>query len=194
MLAAQEAPRNQKSTHTFTSPDGAFRFNYSRALVPCRRHPDQTNRWTPDVSCNAYTPVCSNFSCDSGGTVACIAYPAHQMQGTNFQAAAFSVNVLKQIVTESECMKVDESRPRRAKNQVVNGVRFKVTETDGVGLGNFIDDDVYRTFHNGKCYELDVRIASSKVEDYEPGKVKSFDSDQVQRALKAVLASFAFLR
>jgi hypothetical protein len=196
VLSAQEAPSNQTNTRTFTGPDGAFRFSYSRALVSCRRHPDQTTRWAPDDTCSAYTPVCSNFSCDSGGTVACIAFPAKQMKGTNFQAAAFSVNELKKVVAESECMKLDEPPPHMGKveNETVNGVTYKVTETDGVAMGNFIDGHVYRTFHNGKCYELDVRIASSNIANYEPGTVKSFDSDEVQRALKAVVASFTFLR
>lgn len=35
---------------------------------------------------------CSDFSCQSDGTVTCIAYPAERMKGTNFQAAAFSVS------------------------------------------------------------------------------------------------------
>jgi len=118
------------------------------------------------------------------------------MKGTNFQAAAFSVNELKGIVAESECMKVDEPPPhvRKASNETVNGVPFEVIEADGVGLGNFIQGYVYRNFHNGKCYELDIRIASSNIANYDPGSVKSFDSETIRRILKAALASFRFLR
>src|SRR5207248_7623559 len=119
VLSAQQALPNQQSTNTFVARDGTFRFSYPRALISCRRHPNQTNRWLPDDSCNAYTAVCSNFSCDSSETVACIAYPANQMKGTTFDAAAFSVNELKKMVAESECMKVDEPPPHlgKAKNE-----------------------------------------------------------------------------
>jgi hypothetical protein len=118
------------------------------------------------------------------------------MEGTNFQAAAFSVNELKGIVAESECMKVNEATPHVGKtnNETVNGVLFEVIETDGVGLGNFIQGYVYRNFHNGKCYELDIRIASSNIANYDPGTVKSFDSETVRRTFRAALASFRFLR
>lgn len=195
VLSAQQALPDQKSGHTFTAPDGTFRFSYSRALFSCRKDPNQTGLWTPDDSCMAYAPVCSNFSSDSSGTVACIAYPANELKGTNFQAAAFSVNELKTVVAESECMKVDEPPPHvgNARKESVNGVVFTVVETDGVAAGNLIDGHIYRTFHNGKCYELDIRIAFSNIANYEPGAVKSFDLDKVQRTLKAVVPSFTFL-
>jgi hypothetical protein len=73
-------------------------------------------------------------------------------------------------------------------------VKFGVTEIDGVETGNLIHDYVYRNFHGGKFYELDIRIASSNIENYDPGTVKNFDSEKVQRALKGALASFKFLR
>jgi hypothetical protein len=196
ILCAQAVNNGRPAGSSFISPDGRFRLEYSDSLVSCRRDPNQVNWWVPDHSCDAYTPVCSNFSGDSSETVACIAYPANEMTGTNFQAAAFSVNELKKVTDESECLKVEEPPPHvgTARNEIVNGVKFQVTETDGVGLGNFIDGYVYRNFHNRKCYELDIRIASSNIANYDPGTVKSFDSEKVQRALKAVLGSFRFIR
>jgi hypothetical protein len=195
VLSAQQGRPGQKSSHMFTAPDGTFRFSYSRALVLCRKNPNQTNRWKPDNSCNAYTAVCSDFSCDSSGTVACIAYPANRMKGTNFEAAAFSVNELKKVVAESECIKLDEPPPHRnVKDETVNGITFKVAESDGIAAGNFIDGHVYRTFHDGKCYELDIRIASSNIANHESGSVKSFDLGKVQRTLKPAVASFTFLK
>jgi hypothetical protein len=117
------------------------------------------------------------------------------MKGTNFEAAAFSVNELKKVVAELECIKLNEPPPRRnQKGETVNGITFKVAESDGVAAGNFIDGKVYRTFHDGKCYELDIRIASSNIANYEPGAVKSFDLDKVQRMLKPAVASFTFLK
>jgi hypothetical protein len=192
-LSAQESPRNQKSRRIFTAADGTFRFSYSRALVPCHINPNQTNFWEPDA-CNGYLPVCY-VSGDSSGTVACVAYPADKMKGTNFEAAAFSVSELKKLGTRAECMKIDEPPPHGAvKNETVNGITFKVAETDGVAAGNVGDGQVYRTFHHGKCYQLDIRIATSNIGNYPPGTVKSFDLRQVQRALKEVVASFTFLR
>lgn len=52
---------------------------------------------------------------------------------------------------------------------------------------------VYRNFHNGKCYELDIRIASSNIGNYGPGTVKSCGSETVRHTLNAVLATFSFV-
>ena len=190
----------QESTHrakrSFASADGTFRFEYSDSLVPCRRDSHQPDRWLPDDSCEAFTPVCSNFSCDSVGTVACIAYPAEELKDTNFQAAAFSVNELKRVSTEPQCLEVEEPPPHvgTPSYQTVNGVKFRVTETAGLATGNFLDGYVYRTFHKRRCYELDIRVAFSNSANYDPGTLKNFDSKKVKRNLKAVLASFKFLR
>lgn len=171
-----------------------FRFNYSRGLVSCYRNPNQIDRWLPDDSCNAYTPVCSNFSCDSSGTVACIAYPANEMKGSNFEAAAFSVSELKQAGTEAECLKVDEPPPHveHPHYETVNGVKFEVTETDGVAAGNLMDGYVYRAFHRRKCYEFDIRIAYWNPANADPGRVKNFDVKAVHYRLKEVLDTLKF--
>src|SRR3954471_13170666 len=93
VVFSAQAPPSQKD-RIFTALDGTFRFSYSRAMVSCQRNSNQSNRWEPDDSCNAYIPVCSDFSGDSAATLACIAYPASGTKGTNLEAAAFSVNEL----------------------------------------------------------------------------------------------------
>src|SRR5215469_11144432 len=192
-FSAQRVIPQQTSMSTFTAPDGRFRFDYSRALVACRRHPKQPDHWLLSDSCNAYTPVCANFSGDSPETVACIAYPASEMKGTNFQAAAFAVNELRKATTEAECLNVPEPPPHvgTAQIQVVNGVAFTVVEADGVAAGNLIDAYVYRAFHQNKCYEVDIRIAYSNPADAGPGTM-NFDSATVRGRLKQILETFRF--
>jgi hypothetical protein len=196
VLTAQQGVRNHARKSTFASPNGLFRFEYSDALVSCRRDASQCDRWAPDESCEAFTPVCSDFSGDSTGTVACIAYPARGMKGTSFQAAAFSVSERRKASTESECLKVEERPPHVGKthDENVNGVRFAVTETDGVATGSLIDGYVYRGFHRNKCYELDIRIAYSNPAYADRGTMKNFDLKAVQRRLKQVLDTFKFAK
>jgi hypothetical protein len=195
VLSAQRNVRNRPRRTTFASPDGIFRFKYSDSLVSCRRDPKQPDRWAPD-ECKAFTPVCSDFSCDSAGTVACIAYPASGMKGTTFQAGAFSVSELKEANTEAKCLKVEEPPPHvgKSRSETVNGVRFRVTETDGIATGNLMDGYVYRSFHRNKCYELDIRIASSNPAYADPGAMKNFDLRAVHRRLKQVLDTFEFTK
>lgn len=180
----------------FTSQDGAFRFQYPDSLVSCKRDPDQSNRWTPGDSCQAYLPVCSDASESSDNTAACVAYPATGFKvGTNFQAAAFSVNLLKDVNTAGECLKA--AGPTQAgtpQAESINGVNFTIMKADDAGAGNQLDGYAYRNFHAGVCYELGIRIASSNLANYDPGSVKSFDVEQVRRSLKNVLTTFTFLK
>ena len=149
ILIAQEDSANKVRKNGFTSADGAFHFEYSASLVRCGRNPNQADRWEPNESCEAFTPVCSDFSGQSDRTVTCIAYPAEEMKGTNFQAAAFSVSELKAATTQAECLKLEEPPPHvgRARRETMNGVTFTVIETGIVATGNLIDGYVYCSFH-----------------------------------------------
>ena len=111
------------------------------------------------------------------------------MKGTNFQAAAFSVNEIKTATTQPECLKVEEPPPHvgSARKETLNGVIFTVIETDGFATGNLIDGYVYRSSHRNKCYELDVRIALSNPANADPATMKSFDLKAVHDRLKQVL-------
>jgi len=114
------------------------------------------------------------------------------MRDTNFEASAFTVNELKQATTEAECLRVEEPPPHleKARKETVNGVSFAVLETGGVMTGHMMDGYVYRNFHRGKCYELDIRIASQTL---DPGAMKTFDSNAVHHRLKQVLDTFEFV-
>jgi hypothetical protein len=194
--ALAQAQHRASQEVTFISSDGAFRFDYPETLVLCQRDPKQSNSWTPNEPCNGFTPVCTDVSCKAQGTLACIAYPtAGMMKGTNFEAAAFSVSELKDSNTESNCRIVAEPPPQESfHTETINGTRFDVTEVDGVATGSLLHGYVYRSFHNRKCYELDIRVTFSSLGSYAPGAVKNFDSEKVQRALKDVLESFEFLK
>jgi hypothetical protein len=195
-MTAQKNSAHEARENAFTSTDGTFHFEYPATLVRCERNPNQPDRWGPDEACEAFTPICSDFSGQSEGTVTCIAYPAEEMKGTNFQAAAFSVSELEAATTQAECVKVEEPPPHvgSARKETVNGVTFTVLETDGVATGNLIDGYIYRSFHRDKCYELDIRIAFSNLAYADRGTMKNFDLKAVHHRLKQVLDSFKFVK
>ena len=126
-----------------------------------------------------------------------MAYPAADIgKGTNFQAAAFAVNQLKEANTESKCLTGDEPPPHTpvSRREMVNGAKFDVTESDSEAAGSLMNGFVYRSFHGKTCYELDIRIAFSNPGNYDPGAIKIFDSEEVRQRLKEVLQTFKFLK
>lgn len=78
--------------------------------MPCKRDPDQPDRWMPDQSCAAAIPVCSDVFGNSDDTIACVAYPSDKIDISNARAAAFSVNRLEKVTTSRECLRVSENR------------------------------------------------------------------------------------
>jgi hypothetical protein len=150
VLNAQEPVSDDRSPkRSFTNQDGAFRFKYSESLVACRRDQSQPDRWTPDESCEAFTPVCSDVSGKSDNTAACVAYPATNIKkGANFQAATFSVNRLKEANTDRACLSVEEPPPHvgTPHTETIYGVKFSVTHIDGVATGNLLDGYLIEVF------------------------------------------------
>jgi|SRR5215467_7442441 len=177
----------------FTSPDGLFAFEYPSSLIKCEKDPKQADRWIPERSCEAYTPVCAAASLEVDVTIACVAYPAQTLSGSNFQAAAFSVSQL-QATSANECLQVTEPHPATAHKEKINGATFDVFDVGGAAAGNLLAADAYRSFHQNRCYELDVRVAFVSMGAFDPGTVKEFDGEKVDRSLKLALDSFKFLK
>lgn len=193
VLNLQGLASQKPEQRRFTSPDGTLTFNYPRSLVKCARDRKQSDWWLPAESCNAYTPVCSDFDGSRDNTIACVSYPAATMKGTNFGAAAFSVNRIK-ANTADACLKITEPDIRTRRPEKVNGVTFTVFEIVEGGLGNLMDGEAYRSFHRNMCYELGIRVAFPDIGDFDPGTVREFDHKAVYNSLKSVLNTFQFLK
>jgi hypothetical protein len=192
-LRSQTAGGPRSSSRTFTSPDGTFSFEYAALLVLCaRRDPKNSDQWSPG-SCSSFIPVCDDYT-SSGGTVACIAYPADKVKETNLQAATFSVAEIKGDTTERKCLQGVPDRDFPIHSVRINGTEFKSSEVDGVATGSSLDAYVYRAFHQNKCYELDLRIALSSPALYDSGNVRTIDLRQVRKPLDQALKSFRFLK
>ena len=190
-LQQPAAPR--QSAVRFKSQDGTFAFEFPSSLIRCERDPKQSDQWIPRRSCEAYIPVCTDAAFTKDATVVCVAYPAENFAGTNFQAAAFSVNRLDAINAEG-CLQVTEPHPATSRREKVNGVTFDVFDVGGVAAGNWQAADAYRSFHQNRCYELDLRVTFSNIANFDPGTVKEFDSEAVNRSLRSVLDTFTFLK
>lgn len=186
-----------KGDQTYTSPDGVFQFRYPDWLVVCKHDPDATNiAWIPENDCSAYIPVCSANSCKMEGTLGCIAYPKEKLRdAATLEAGALSVNVIDDANSESKCNDLPEPPPHvgSTRLQIINGAIFRVTQTDGAASTQFGENYAYRTFHDGKCYELDIRIASRTGTTLDP-PAKQFNVTPVHKSLSQVLKTFRFLK
>jgi hypothetical protein len=126
-----------------------------------------------------------------------VAYPHAPYKNTNFNGAAFFVGEDSDAKTEKQCEHFDEltTDEKTTHWKTIGGVKFKVASGGEGGLGHAMGEDVYRTFHNGKCYDLEVRITEASFANFDPGTIREFkDSEKVSAELRSVLVSFRFLK
>ena len=191
---------SQTTEQTFMSPDGTFRFQYYRSLIPCTKHKgpaDAFEGWFPADSCSAFIPVCE----DPSVAIACFAYPKSAFQDyPTFEAAAFSVAEVKKADTEKSCL---DGSPdwenvvrRRANKKNMNGITFKWFEIGDAATGHSHNMEVYRNFHNGQCYQLSISISSHSGAAYDP-PVKDISAKMragVIGRLRHCINTFRFLK
>ena len=191
----------QTTLRTFTSPDGIFQFKYSDVLVDCTSVGKQENIAGASVrqSCMTQGAICDGPG--SGGTaLACFTYPKEKFTDKPaFVAATFYVSEILSAESEQVCLKGSPDWyviKSGAERTTINHINFKTFEIGDNWTGHGQIGPAYRTFHNGKCYELGIQNVFSRAE-YDPGTVKEFtkkDSSEVERRLRQAPNSFVFLK
>jgi hypothetical protein len=173
----------------YTSLDGTFQFSYPPDLVLCGKDPKQPELWLPIDSCSAVIPVCYARSDEPNDVLACVAYPADSMKGTNFEAGAFSVSRLAGVNSEAECRQFEGSPEPTDMPHVatINGTKYFSVVADGVAAGSSAESHTYRTFHRKHCYELKTSISLINPGYADPGVYKPFDIKKVQGKLDQAL-------
>jgi hypothetical protein len=195
-LWAQSDP---EPLRTFTAPDAAFSFRYWDHLIRCKKIPEV---WAPD-ECSAYHPTCDDLADLTGKrqtSIACFAYPKNKFTDTKaFEAATFSVEVVDEHATAKSCLAGPEAEGLDVDKHGttrIQGVSFAAFEFGEGGMNQGVDVELYRTFHNGKCYQLGINRASANATVFDPPERDLTDADEreVNGTLKQALKSFRFLK
>ncbi len=79
----------------------------------------------------------------------------------------------------------------------IHGVSFSIFEIGQGGMNQGVEVELYRTFHNGKCYQLGVNFATANdPQDFDPPirTLTEKDENEINGRLKEALKSFRFLK
>ena len=139
----------------------------------------------------SYIPVCKDT--DNGG-LACTYYIGQTYQGTNFEAAGFSVSQLSGM-TQDECIGTNFQGGQPTKPVVINGVTFYSDIRGGVGAGHGNQTHTYRTMYNGICYVLSESVSQTNPGVYE-GNVNApklfIGQDDLFKIMDQISTTFKF--
>jgi hypothetical protein len=178
---------------TFTSPDGTFHFVYPQTyeLLVGERILKATQGRHQAISV-----------CDFLTAIACVIYPVETEEETRFEAAAFSVDLLPGTADESECLTYADQL-RRAEGDVmqptlitIGNRTFRHAVTRKKTPGHVQTADFYRTFRNGKCYELHVKVSladdAPAPRPNRPSLLGDPSADKARESLQLILSSVVF--
>jgi hypothetical protein len=191
----------QTALRTFTSPDGMFQFKYSDVVVDCTSAALQENGTGSSVpeSCMSQGQICDGPGSE-GSTMACFAYPNERFKDKPlFVAATFYVSGIQSAKTEGVCLNGSPDwlvLNSKVSTTTINHVAFKTFVIGDNWMSGGQSGAAYRTFHNGKCYELGIQTSTSRAV-FDPGTVKEFtkkDWSEVEGRLRQALNSFVFLK
>ena len=164
----------------YTNTEYGFSFSYPPAVTL------YTGNNLNKVENLTYIPVC-----DLDRSASCLYYSNKEFPNTNFSGAGLSINILK--VNSDSCNTLE----RPTGSVAINEVKFIKGAAGGAAAGNQNEDLIYRTFHNGTCFEIRQRITTNSSDvNTVNGGVKSFtenDKNKITKLFDQILSTFKFL-
>ena len=141
----------------------------------------------------SYIPVCEPTD------LACFVYATKRYKGTNFGAASVAVKTVdardeaacttpRQLPGDAVDFRPSPSMPVRW----IGNLKWVHGILGSVGLGHVIDIDIYRVWHENKCWELSTNLTKTDI-DPKPTFTQK-DETRVSGQLDAVLREFRFLK
>ncbi len=114
-------------------------------------------------------------------------------QGTNLLDAGVYVGASSDAtVVEKWNQPVADSGEKSAGTVEINGVSFAVFTSDEAAAGNIYEAKIYRTLHDGTCFEIVELLHSGNIGNYDEGTVVEFDKAEMEGYLEAMVKTFAF--
>ncbi len=184
---AQHGSSSQEAV-TFTAPDETFHFVYPSNFQVCTKVSLEPCHFA------AFMPVCSEDA------LVCVLYPRQEFKDTNFGAAGFEVvEILQHGTIADECVTPHTGHQfllsAEHPTELIGGVSFIHGTRDGAAMGHTNHTEVYRAFHQGRCFQLSVSKTETTSDTSSEPPMKSLTPAQegkIEETMSHILYSFRF--
>ena len=141
--------------------------------------------------------------CDILTAIACVIYPIGPEEDMRFEAAGFSAGTVPSVTNESDCLtyadqlRREDSDVLQPTSIAINDHVFRHASNRKRMPGHVQAGDFYRTFKNGKCYELRIQISLADDAPAPPPRSNSLgdpSADKARESLRLILSSVVFER
>jgi hypothetical protein len=137
-------------------------------------------------------PVQGNYKTDPELTLQLIESELYEK--TNLSEVYLMISSTAEAQTVATCTEPNQSgggAEYPVGEEVINGLSFVHSTSEGAGAGNYYQQEIYRAVQNNVCHEVIFYIHFTNVSNYTPGTVTEFNRDAVMRNLQAVLSMIA---
>ncbi|HEX8889288.1 MAG TPA: hypothetical protein VF779_08920 [Pyrinomonadaceae bacterium] len=124
--------------------------------------------------------------------VAGVSLSKRAYRGTNLGDADATLSVGS--ISEETCKQMssilaDQSKPRRVR--MGHNWFYMVTGSEGAA-GHLYESTIYRTFHDGRCYQFDLVMNILNINNFEKGTVRQVDYGKFLADFKSMVRSLYF--
>ncbi len=131
--------------------------------------------------------------------ILCLAYPTDAFHGSELQAAAFSVSSIDNYAGAKECLrKWPRSNTSDIHSEEIGGLDFQAARASETGNSHVGAQRIYRIFHKGACYEVDVNLTialdSAFAAEDKPRKLSPAERQTIEGTLMKAVSGFRFLK
>lgn len=163
-----------------TTPNGEMRQYQNSTHGFTFRYPNTVRVRVPDVE-----------NSDQSTDRPIVSFVLPKKVGTNLSEAVVNVYVSGTKNAVDRCGAVRTDMGEQALGSAsFGGITFTVFSSTGVAAGNFYETHSYRAAANGYCFEIDERMHSTSIDNYEPGTVQEFNRVSTLAELESIARSF----
>jgi hypothetical protein len=138
-------PKKRVGWKTYRSPDYGFMIEYPESMTFYPGHPVEPPQ-------GAMFPICES-------TIACFQYNGNALEGTPTHAAGVSVNIVRGVKTETECIDSIDTGSDPTKTIRIHGATFHYGDTSDAGLGSGRSMTEYMAFYQQVCFDVALGAA-----------------------------------
>lgn len=149
--------------------------------------------WYPEGSLIKNENFEGYLKATSNGTTAFAVFLSSDLfKGTNLSEAAIIVGVSPEENSVQKCGVLFDASEQAQGIALIGDSSFNVFTSIGAAAGNTYEFKIYRTVHNGSCYEIVELLHSGNIGNYPEGTVTEFDKAKFSGILENIAKTFGF--
>lgn len=117
------------------------------------------------------------------------------LDGSNeVTAAELRLGRSDEAAAVKQCLELPAEATGPASTVQIDGMPFTHFSAGDAAMSHYVSAESYRAVRNGRCYAIDLMVAGTRPEVYDPPRTPPFSNEEAQQKLQAALQAVRWLR